>query len=1414
MRCALLLRLAAWTSALVLAGLAMALPATTATLQEHPAEASLFQNDPSRIDTARAANPYVSFRVREWTLNDGLPVPLKRVAQTPDGYLWITTFDGLVRFDGVRFTRYTADNTPAFRGNDLLGLYVTDDGTLWTGGRDGWVYRLRDGAWTAYDLTNILLRHWVQGFAEDTSGTLWMMSTGPVAARFDGTTWTRVSQPTRDVWAPLVADAEGTIWTLLPAEDAPGHPETLINSGVVARWNGQHFVPVRDDRSQGFVATQYGPLFHRVDDPVQPGARGGRTRVELTRADGTVRGWFGSDGTPAIARLVDSAGRVWVQRMENGVLSVITVERDGVELARIEPSGGTWVEQVFEDRQGNVWVHSRSSGLLQITEEPFRRFTTSEGAPRFALRAVQVPDGTLLVSSEWGVPGPNLAAIRRDSVTPQTFVPRSVPPSLRSNIGEDGRVRLGHVTTDAQGQRWALAGRYLLRLDAGEASIVWSTRGPNLWTLHTDSVDAEALWLGATNGSVYRYDRRRNAVTDSLQATGRVHHIHRGSQGRIWVGTENGLWMHASGGALVRRAEAAVAGHPVRDLMNGPQGALWLATAGGGLVRLHDGTAHTLGIDEGLPSNHLSAVVRDSLGFFWLSGRQALYRLRYDDVQAVLDGQRDRVDVVHLLPSAGHLGSSNKLAEVARARDGSLWFPSFNGVTRVDPAFYAQQYDEPLPVHVEALDTGHGPAPPLTDALRLPTGERTLTIQYTAPDLRAPALVRFRTRLEGRDAGWVDQGAARQVTYGGLSPGEYIFHVQVMNGGGVWQPAVSMLAFTVPRRFTETWWFAGLCALGLFGIGGVVYRARVRSLKKRQRTLNALVDERTRQLQVEKETVLAQADALRALDNAKSRVFANISHEFRTPLTLTLGPLDDLKDGLYGSLPSPVIEQVELARRNASQVLDLINQLLDVARLEAGQVQLQARPVDINAFVGAAAQSFAPLAERNAITLALHRPDAGAPSSDVIVWANPEQLHTILSNLLSNALKFTPEGGSVRVMVVLEDDAVRVSVRDSGPGIPAADLPHVFDRFYRADADSFHGQAGSGIGLALTKELVDLHRGTLTVDSEEGFGSQFTLTLPHGRDHLRPEERVDNGESVDAFPERFEAVRFPASESNGDGMEPSTTNGTDVPREITDDPDIGAEDVTTVLLVEDNAEVRAYIRRHLAKDYRLIEAPNGRAGLKRARTHLPDLVLSDVMMPEMDGFELCRALKSGPETDFIPVILLTARAEVDDRVGGLEEGADDYLTKPFDIDELRARIGNLIQSRQRLRERFSSPSITIQPEATEVPSVDRAFLDTVRATIETHIADEDFTVDLLADAVGMSRVHLYRRLQDLLDESPSALIRTIRLEHAARLLAQQSGSVSEIAYGVGFKSVSHFSRVFREHYGHVPSTHPVDTAPE
>jgi len=491
-----------------------------------------------------------------------------------------------------------------------------------------------------------------------------------------------------------------------------------------------------------------------------------------------------------------------------------------------------------------------------------------------------------------------------------------------------------------------------------------------------------------------------------------------------------------------------------------------------------------------------------------------------------------------------------------------------------------------------------------------------------------------------------------------------------------------------------------------------------------------------------------------------------------------------------------VTGQVELARRSAARVLDLIDQILEVARLEAGRTPLRARALDLGDFTEEVSRTFAPLAERRMLAF-----DVQVPSDPVEVYGDPEHLEKALANLLSNAMKFTPEGGAVRVTVESAPGLARVAVRDSGPGIPANEMGRVFDRFHRVESGRM--RPGTGIGLAVAKELVNLHGGSIDVESEEGFGSTFTVTLRRGRAHLEPDQIVEYGDDAWTVPDTAALSGVAGDVVTRDSADLRSTG------EAADPPALSEGDLTTVLFVEDNPEVRAYVRRHLTPAYRVLEAKDGGQGLEMARRLLPDLVLSDVMMPGMDGYDFCRALKEDPETEFIPVVLLTARAAAEDRLEGLENRADDYVTKPFDVRELLARIDNLIASRKRLRERFSAPGVTLHAEAVDVEPTDETFLERVRVVIEENLGDEAFTVERMAREVAHSRGHLHRRLRALLDESPSELLWRMRLERAAMLLEAGAGSISEIAYAVGFKSVSHFSNRFLDHFGARPSAYPV-----
>jgi signal transduction histidine kinase/DNA-binding NarL/FixJ family response regulator len=691
--------------------------------------------------------------------------------------------------------------------------------------------------------------------------------------------------------------------------------------------------------------------------------------------------------------------------------------------------------------------------------------------------------------------------------------------------------------------------------------------------------------------------------------------------------------------------------------------------------------------------------------------------------------------------------------------------------------------------------------------VRLEAAQRRFEITYVGVSLRDPEGVTYRYRLEGFDDGWIEAGAARRAVYTNVTAGMHTFHVQARSFGGVWSDVDDTLTLHVAQFFYKTWWFNLLLGFGLLGLGALLYRRRVRTLESRQRYLHALVDERTKALVSEKETVAAQADQLRSLDRTKSRFFANVSHEFRTPLTLILGPLEDLQDGRLGPLDDGIRRHVGTAIRNGRRMLHLVNQLLDVSRLESGWQELKARECDLGEYVERSLQAFASLAERKRIELRFER-----PLEAVLVYVDVEQFEKVLVNLVGNALKFTPEGGSVLVSLGLEpadsDDQcwARLRVSDNGPGIPSDHLPHVFERFYQVDASSTRRQPGTGIGLALVKSLVDLHHGRVSVESNVGLGTTFTVRLRLGATHLRPVELADSASDIAGPSPVLDEILIDVEDPEMPGLPAETISSDD--------------NLTTLLVVDDNPEIRQYIRGHLAPRYRVVEAADGREALRQARAFTPDLVLTDIMMPDMNGYDLCRAIRRDPDLAFIPIILLTARESIENRLIGLEEGADDYVSKPFNVRELEIRIENLIASRQRLKASFlvagaaavagSSGGAGASEDGSSVrsataPSKHPSFVGRVREVIAAKLSEDDFDVDALAAALGVGRSNLYTRLSQDLATSPMDLIWRMRLERAAPMLRIADSSVSEVAYGVGFKSVGHFCRRFRMEFGCSPT---------
>lgn len=554
--------------------------------------------------------------------------------------------------------------------------------------------------------------------------------------------------------------------------------------------------------------------------------------------------------------------------------------------------------------------------------------------------------------------------------------------------------------------------------------------------------------------------------------------------------------------------------------------------------------------------------------------------------------------------------------------------------------------------------------------------------------------------------------------------------------------------------------------------------------------LKATIEKTRQEVELDRETALVReqlAQTKQALEVAshvqvaKARFFADLSHEIRTPLTLILGPLADAYQQHQSTPIAIAPPQVALMQRNAQRLKRLVDQFLDLSKVESGQLILRAAPYDFNGFVQEVVQSFQPGAERKGIHLQVAGADSG-----LVVYFEPDKIEKVIANLLSNAIKFTPQGGRVLVRVQERGGDVWLVVRDNGIGIPFDAQPHLFDRFYQATPNTTHTK-GTGIGLALTKALVEAHHGTIAVESEPGFGATFTVRLPLGNDHLRPEEYKD--------------APIPLKDLNQQSMVSDQEGGDGVPE---DQNALDIADRPLVVVIEDHADVRLYITQHLRVRYRVLESGDGARGLDLVRQEQPALVVSDVRMPRMSGVDVCRAIKQDEQLSATPVILLTSQVDEASRLEGLSAGADAYLPKPFNAQELLIRAENLIDLRRRLRNQYSATT-SLEGTTITVASADAAWLLRVRDAIEAEMQRSNFKIGDAAAEIGVSSRHLRRRLRELTGLSPSAYVRMLRMDRAAQLLTQKAGSISEIAYRVGYLDAKYFSQQFRQVFGVLPS---------
>ena len=645
----------------------------------------------------------------------------------------------------------------------------------------------------------------------------------------------------------------------------------------------------------------------------------------------------------------------------------------------------------------------------------------------------------------------------------------------------------------------------------------------------------------------------------------------------------------------------------------------------------------------------------------------------------------------------------------------------------------------------------------ILEELVLDYQHNNFTLEFSSMELTSPEKNLYRHKLEGFDEEWIETDwKNRTATYTNLDAGTYTFRVKASNYHGIWSDNERVLSVIILPPPWKTWWAYTLYAIAFIGVFLYWRSIENKKLQLRHRT-----------------------KYLSELDNLKTRFFQNISHEFRTPITLIVSPLKELYGGKFkGDLKSTY----GIMLRNGNRLLRLINQLLDLSKLEAGKMQLNSAVIDLVEFLREIVAAYESLAANKNIKYSFDSDVARLP-----ILADDEKLEKVFHNLLSNAFKFTKEGGEISIrLTVAENKQAVISVRDTGIGIPADQLLKVFDRFYQVDSSQTREYEGSGLGMALAKEFVELHNGKISVESKEGQGSTFTVKLPLGKDELIEQEFKLRNSKTNKLSSLEEVI--------------SSEGETEI---SSDEESAAVAEPTTILIIEDNADMRKYIRKTLSSYYQIIEAKNGKEGFQKATDLLPDLIISDVMMPEMDGYKLCTLIKTNELTSHIPVILLTAKADRESKLIGLETQADDYLSKPFDVDELLLIVRNHIEERRKMRERFSR-EIKLEPKHISITSLDEKFITNVLTQIESHMGDENFSIEELSIQAGYSTMHLYRKIKSLTGQTPSQFVRTIRLKRAAELLSSKSDNISQIAYQVGFSNVSYFNKCFKDQFGMTP----------
>ncbi len=1306
------------------------------------------------------------------------------IFQDSKGWIWIGTDFGVSRFDGYTFKAFTfnSESGRALSNALIRTIYEDSSGIIWIGTEAQGMFKHDRNIYEIQQIKDSLLsNNSVWTICEDTNNNLWLGTEDGITYYNPGANTTELiinskSNPgllSGDVIRKIIIDSNQRIWIGTENGITVLNPDrsiwkSFINPVTNSQGRENEVWEIFEDMEHTiWIGTYLGGLYkysEKVEKPEKVLFDTQTPRAQTVRSvaqDEKGNIWLGTRGG---LYTIDKSTRTVTQYQEN-ILD---------EYSLIHNS----VLNLFFDAKGDLWIGTRNGiSFLNFERQAFA-YLNSFNCGTTNLNNSEVyaiwedEEQNLWIGTESG--GINILNQSANSIRYLTTV-----QGLSNNC-------IKAINPDARGN--ILIGTYLGGLnqynpETGANKIyLHDKKNPNslsdnsVWEIFTDSKGR--IWIGTSSGvdlfnpkkgSFEHYGDKYNVSWVSM--------VYEDQAQRLWMYSvdQKKLTMISPTGNVEHFPFTS------RAMANGNNETLWISTLGDGLIHFDPTTKKTepFTVEDGLCSDVIYSMIKEGTNYLWLSTNNGLSRFdiatrefkNYYVTDGLLNSQFNY--------NAALLCSDNKLAFGGKLGVDFIYLTELRENDYIPPIVLTdfRIFNKHLdvsevsndPVHLKNLISE-------TKEITLPHDHNMITFEFAALNYANSEKNSYKYKLEGFDNDWNEIGTNHSATYTNLDFGEYELRIIGTNSDNKFDPEGLSFQLNILPPFWKTWAFRFI----IFCLIGFLIFAIYIFIVNREKLKHQLYFERQNARQIQE------------LDRLKHQFFMNISHEIRTPLSLIIGPLTKI---LNEDMPKEaILSHVNIMKRNTTILKKLVDQLLDYRKLETGNLKLDLKQGNLSVFLKELITPFKQLANEKEIVL-----DYNISDNSIFFTFDSDKVEKILNNLISNAIKYTNPGGKINIAVSptfideLEytnnyippidietgdiQQYVKIVVRDTGIGIPAPQVQNIFDRFRQIKTSDRKSDSGVGIGLSLTKELVKLHKGHIKVNSMEGKGTKFTVLLPYAVQE-EPAEITTKDTAKNNSKDRKaidEQMRIAVEEGNHKAN-------------------------PIILIVDDNPDIRKFIQIHFEPDYRVFSAEDGKEGWMKALELVPDLIISDIMMPVLDGVELCRKIKNDERTSHIPVLMLTALTSKEKRLAAISAGADDYIDKPFDVAVLKAKSDNILYIRKSLRERFSKEML-LKPKDVVIASPDEKFLKKVIQVIEKNMDQPNLDVDFLAKNVGVSRTQLYRKTSALTDMAVKEFVKDIRLKRAAQLISQHKLNVSEVALQVGFNDISYFRKCFKEKYG-------------